>query len=152
MDQILAFVNYLQFRLVLQASHSIIGLTVAWSGLCPITILIPSPSSHLSFGEVERLGELFALLADHVVIVLEGVLQLEQLAGGERRPDPLRLPEGLQQERRELGPCERRITTVRYPGTPSTCALPTDKSSGWTLGNIFESDPANRGEQWLDTP
>ena len=65
-------------------------------------------ATHLSFGEVERLSQLLALLADHVVIVLEGVLELQQLTGRERRPDPLGLPEGLQQERREFGSCERR--------------------------------------------
>lgn len=59
--------------------------------------------SHLSLGEIESLGELLPLGAHHVLVLLEGLLELEELARAERRPDPLGLPEG-QQERREVRP------------------------------------------------
>ena len=63
--------------------------------------------SYLCLGEVEGLGELLPLGSHHVLVLLEGLLQLQQLAGAERRPDPLRLPEG-QQERREIRSCGNR--------------------------------------------
>lgn len=48
---------------------------------------------YLSFREVQVLGELLPLRADHVVVALEGVLQLQQLRGRKRRPDALGLAE-----------------------------------------------------------
>ena len=51
---------------------------------------------------MQRLGEVLPLLAHHVLVVLEGLLQLEQLRGGEGGADPLGLPEG-QQELRKTG-------------------------------------------------
>ena len=45
--------------------------------------------AHLSFRKVEILSELLPLLPDHVLVLLEGLLQLQQLAGGEGCPDPL---------------------------------------------------------------
>ena len=57
---------------------------------------------------MQRLGELLPLLAHHVLVVLEGLLQLEQLRGGEGGADPLGLPEG-EQELREAGvTCNRK--------------------------------------------
>lgn len=55
---------------------------------------ILEPDFHLSFGEVQILRQLFALGSDDVVILLESVLQLEQLAGREGRPDTFRFAEG----------------------------------------------------------
>ena len=52
--------------------------------------------------------QLLALLADHVVVLLEGVLQLQQLGRRERRPDPLRLPERLKQKLGKVWPCGER--------------------------------------------
>jgi hypothetical protein len=52
---------------------------------------------YLSFGEVEVLGQLLPLLADHVLVPLESLLQLQQLVWGEGRPDSLRLPEGKEE-------------------------------------------------------
>ena len=52
---------------------------------------------YLSLAQVERLGELLPLLANHVLVLLEGLLQLQQLVGREGRADPLRLPEGEQE-------------------------------------------------------
>ena len=46
---------------------------------------------------MQCLGELLPLLAHHVLVVLEGLLQLEQLRGGEGRADPLGLSEGEQE-------------------------------------------------------
>ena len=46
---------------------------------------------------MQRLGEVLPLLAHHVLVVLEGLLQLEQLRGGEGGADPLGLPEGQQE-------------------------------------------------------
>ena len=46
---------------------------------------------------MQCLGEFLPLLAHHVLVVLEGLLQLEQLRGGERRADPLGLSEGEQE-------------------------------------------------------
>lgn len=48
---------------------------------------------YLSFREVQVLGELLPLRSDHVVVALEGVLQLQQLRGRECRPDALGLAE-----------------------------------------------------------
>ena len=62
---------------------------------------------YLSLREVERLGELLPFLPDDVLVLLEGLLQLQQLVGGEGRADPLRLPEG-QQELWEVGTCTER--------------------------------------------
>jgi len=56
------------------------------------------PNLHLCFGEVERLRQLFAFGSDHVVVLLEGVFQLQQLTGTESRSHSLRLAEWRQQE------------------------------------------------------
>lgn len=57
---------------------------------------ILEPDFHLRFGEVQVLGQLFAFGTDDVVILLESVFQLEQLAGREGRPHAFRLAEGRQ--------------------------------------------------------
>ena len=62
---------------------------------------------YLGLREVERLGEFLPLLPDDVLVLLEGLLQLQQLVGGEGGADPLGLPEG-QQELREVGTCTER--------------------------------------------
>ena len=48
---------------------------------------------YLCLWQVEVLGELLPLLADDVLVLLEGLLQLQQLGRRERSPDPLRLAE-----------------------------------------------------------
>ena len=53
-----------------------------------------NPQQYLSLREVERLGEFLPLLPDDVLVLLEGLLQLQQLVGGEGGADPLGLPEG----------------------------------------------------------
>ena len=63
---------------------------------------------YLSFREIERLGQLFALSTDDVVILLESVLQLEQLAGREGRPYALGFAEGREQETRQISRSCRR--------------------------------------------
>lgn len=54
--------------------------------------------NYLSFSQAEGLGERLPLCAHHIVIALEGVLQLQQLRRRECSADPLGLSEGLQQE------------------------------------------------------
>ena len=44
---------------------------------------------HLGLREIQGLSELLPLLPHHVLVLLEGLLQLQQLAGGEGCPDPL---------------------------------------------------------------
>lgn len=58
------------------------------------------PYFHLRFCEAEGLCELFPFRADYVVVLLEGVLQLEELRRGEGRPDPLWFPKRVQKEAR----------------------------------------------------
>ena len=58
--------------------------------------------SHLSFGQVEVLGELFPLLPDHVLVLLERLLQLQKLVRRKSRPDPFWFPK-RQQKFREVG-------------------------------------------------
>ena len=53
------------------------------------------------------LGELLPLGADDVLVLLEGLLQLEQLTRAERRADPLWLAE-RQQELWQVARCKRR--------------------------------------------
>ena len=62
-------------------------------------------NTHLSFGKVEVLSEFLPLLSDDVLVLLEGLLQLQQLVRRERRPDPLRLPE-RQKELGEVWTCK----------------------------------------------
>lgn len=73
--------------------------------LLPLVLGAPVLEPHLDLrlGEAEGLRELLPLGADHVVVLLERVLQLQQLRRGERGADPLRLPERVQQEARRLG-------------------------------------------------
>jgi hypothetical protein len=52
-------------------------------------------ATHLSFGETQRLSQLFPFGADDVMVFLEGVFQFEQLARTERRPYSLRFSERL---------------------------------------------------------
>lgn len=67
--------------------------------LLPLVFRPPvlEPYFNLSFREIESLGELLPLGAHHVLVLLEGLLELEELARAERRPDPLGLPEGQQE-------------------------------------------------------
>ena len=58
--------------------------------------------THLSLGEVEVGRQVLALLSHHVVVILEGVFQAQQLRRAKRGPDSLRLPEWQQETR--LGP------------------------------------------------
>ena len=53
--------------------------------------------AHLSFREVEILSELLPLLPNHVLVLLECLLQLQQLTGGEGSADPLWFAEGQQE-------------------------------------------------------
>ena len=62
----------------------------------------------LCFGEVERLRQLLAFRTHHVVILLEGVFQFQQLARTERRAHPFRFAERRQQETGQLGTCAPR--------------------------------------------
>lgn len=70
--------------------------------------------NYLSFREIESLGELLPLGAHHVLVLLEGLLELEELARAERRPDPLGLPEGLQEVSQLLGTCDRMGTLLGF--------------------------------------
>lgn len=62
-------------------------------------------NTYLRFRQRERLRQLLPFGADHVVIFLERVLELQQLAGAERCPYSLRLPERLQEEPGDVGTC-----------------------------------------------
>ena len=63
-----------------------------------MTTLMRGASLYLSFREVERLGQLLALRPDDVVILLESVFQLQQLARREGSSHSLRLAERRQEE------------------------------------------------------
>ena len=58
---------------------------------------------------MQCLGEFLPRLAHHVLVVLEGLLQLEQLRGGEGRSDPLGLSEGKQELRKAGGTWNKEI-------------------------------------------
>ena len=53
--------------------------------------------AHLSFREVEILSELLPLLPDHVLVLLERLLQLQQLVRGEGCSDPFWFSERQQE-------------------------------------------------------
>ena len=82
---------------------------------------------YLCLGEVEGLSELLPLGSHHVLVLLESLLQLQQLTGAERSPDPLGLPEGLQEISQLLRTCGRKrqkyeqrkniLTTRLYPAS-----------------------------------
>jgi len=55
------------------------------------------PDFHLSFRKVEILGELLPLLPDHVLVLLEGLLQLQQLVRRECCSDPFWFSERQQE-------------------------------------------------------
>lgn len=80
----------LGFRLILAAFFLLLLAFVFGS-----TVL--KPNFDLCLGEVEGLGELLPLGAHHVLVLLKGLLQLQQLTRAERRPDSLGLPEGQQE-------------------------------------------------------
>lgn len=68
--------------------------------------------SHLRLGQAEAVGQLLPLGSHHVVVLLEGSLQAQQLRRGEGRPDALRLPgEGSVEQQAVLG------HVVTYIGT-----------------------------------
>ena len=72
---------------------------------------------YLRLGEAEAAGQLLPLGAHHVVVLLEGTLQSQQLRGREGRADPLRLArEGAVQKQPVLGHVARcgRVADVRY--------------------------------------
>ena len=58
------------------------------------TVLIPH--FDLRFRQVQMSRQFFAFLADDVVILLEGVLELQQLRGRERRSITFRLAERVE--------------------------------------------------------
>lgn len=61
-------------------------------------------STYLGFAQAQAVGQLLPLGSDHVVVLLEGSLQAEQLRRREGRPDALGLPgEGAVQEQAVLG-------------------------------------------------
>ena len=66
----------------------------------------------LCFGEVERLRQLLAFGAHHVVILLEGVFQLQELAGTERCPNSLGFPERRQEESGQIRTCTTNSQSV----------------------------------------
>lgn len=51
-----------------------------------------SHDAYLRLGQAQPAGQLLPLSSDHVVVLLEGSLQAEQLRGRERRPDPFGFP------------------------------------------------------------
>lgn len=55
---------------------------------------LPSVShdAYLRLRQTQPAGQLFPLRSDHVVILLKGSFQTEQLRRRERRPDPFRFP------------------------------------------------------------
>ena len=58
--------------------------------------------AHLSFRQVEILGQLFPLLPNHVLVLLKRLLQLQELVRRKCRPDPFGFPK-RQQEFRKVG-------------------------------------------------
>lgn len=59
---------------------------------------ILEPHFHLCLRQIQRLGERLTLRSHHILIALEGVLQLEQLRGREGGANALWLAEWLQEE------------------------------------------------------
>lgn len=60
--------------------------------------------AHLCFRQVETVGQLLPLGSHHVVVLLEGSFQAQQLGRGEGRPDAFRFPgEGTVEEQAVLG-------------------------------------------------
>lgn len=59
---------------------------------------ILEPHFHLRLREIERLRERLSLRADHILIALEGVLQLQQLRRREGGANAFRLAKRLQEE------------------------------------------------------
>lgn len=59
--------------------------------------------TYLRFAQVENPGQVLALGAYHVMVLLERVLQLQQLVRTERGPNPLRLSEQRREEGRQSG-------------------------------------------------
>lgn len=59
---------------------------------------ILEPHFHLRLREIERLREGLSLRADHILIALEGVLQLQQLRRREGGANAFRLAKRLQEE------------------------------------------------------
>lgn len=58
------------------------------------------PRAYLRLGQAQSAGELLPLGSHHVVVLLEGPFQPEQLRGRERRPDAFGLPgEGAVKEK-----------------------------------------------------
>lgn len=51
-----------------------------------------SRDAHLRLRQTQRAGQLLPLRSDHVVVLLEGSLQSEQLGRREGRPDPFGFP------------------------------------------------------------
>ena len=56
-----------------------------------------APNAHLSFREVQGNRQLFPLLPHHILILLEGLLELQELGGAEGRANPFRLAEGKEE-------------------------------------------------------
>lgn len=60
--------------------------------------------AHLRLRQAQTVGQLLPLGSHHVVVLLEGSLQAQQLGRGEGRPDALRFPgEGTVEQQAVLG-------------------------------------------------
>lgn len=84
----------------------------------------PSGPAHLGLGQAQAAGQLLPLGADHVVVLLEGPLQPQQLRGREGGADPFGLPGEGSVEQQALrtavltwpagGDTHRSVTSFRF--------------------------------------
>lgn len=58
----------------------------------PYSVSHHASAAYLRLGQAQPAGQLLPLRPDHIVVLLEGPLQAQQLRGRERRPDAFGLP------------------------------------------------------------
>lgn len=96
-------------------------------------------SGYLGFGEAEAAGQLLAFGAHHVVVLLEGSFQPQELRRREGGADALGFPgEGAVEEQAFLGhlaPCGQRARLGSRAGTPPPPPAPPSVGPG--LGGVL---------------
>lgn len=111
---------------------------------------------YLGLGEAEAAGQLLALGAHHVVVLLEGPLQPQELGRREGGADALGFAgEGPVQEQALLGhlaPCGQSSSVRPRGGTPGTTrdGVLGDRGGVWGAGRDGWEPPRHRGDPaWL---
>lgn len=97
---------------LISVTHSLTLLATFQTGL-HFPSCLGAPQAYLRLRQAQPAGQLLPLRSDHIVVLLEGSFQSEQLRGRERRPDAFGFPG-------ERAVQEKVLRTVVLPWNPQT--------------------------------